>query len=87
MVGALVHMWRLNYTRAMPKPPKPGQKKNFNIDDLTIGDRILVNLHHGRTEEAIIKAITPEAGGKKFQIDFGHEQTALIEEWQVIEKL
>jgi len=34
----------------MAKPSRP--KKNFNPDDLTIGDRILANLHHGHAEEA-----------------------------------
>ena len=63
------------------------KKTNINLDDLTIGDRVLANLHHGRTEEATIKAITPTTNGKKFQVDFGADQTALIEEWQIIKKL
>jgi hypothetical protein len=72
----------------MPTPLKPDKnKKNFNLDDLTIGDRILANLHHGRTEEAVIKAIIPDGDGKKFQIDYGHDETALIEDWQVIGQL
>lgn len=38
----------------------PHQKKpKFNLDDLIIGDHVLVNLHHGRKEEALIKAIIP----------------------------
>ena len=61
----------------MPKRTKSESKKNFNLDDLTIGDRIVGNMHHGRTEETTIKAIIPENGGKKFQIDFGNDQTAL----------
>lgn len=41
-----------------------------NLDDLTIGDRVLVNLHHGPKEEALMKAIIPAIGGKKVQVDF-----------------
>jgi hypothetical protein len=66
----------------MPKP-----KKNFDLSDLTIGDRIFTNLHHGRTEEAVIKAILPDGDSKKFQVDYGHDETALIADWQVVEKL
>lgn len=65
----------------------PPRKPKFNLDDLTIGDRVLVNLHHGRKEEALIKAIIPTTGGKQFHVDFGNDQTALVEDWQVMEKL
>ena len=66
----------------------PHQKKpKVNLDDLTIGDRVRVNLHHGRKEEALIKAIIPTTGRKKFQMDFGKDQTALVEEWQIMEKV
>ena len=41
----------------------------------------------GRCEEAVVKAITPIAGGAKYQVDFGHDETATIREWQIIEKL
>jgi hypothetical protein len=62
-------------------------RKKLNLDDLTIGDRVLINLHRGRMEEAIIKAITPIAGGAQYQVDFGHDETATIREWQILEKL
>jgi hypothetical protein len=65
----------------------PRQKPKINLDNLTIGDRVLVNLHHGRHEEAIIKSIAPTAGGKKFQVDFGNDETALVLDWQIMEKL
>jgi hypothetical protein len=43
--------------------------KNFNLN--IIGDRILANLHHGRTEEANIKAIIPDNDSKKFRLISG----------------
>jgi len=48
---------------------------------------VLVNLHHDRHEQAIIKSITPTTGGKKFQVDFGNNETALVLDWQIMEKI
>jgi hypothetical protein len=49
-----------------------------------VGDKIRVNLHRGRIEEATVKAIIERTDGLRLQVDFGHEQTALIELWQVV---
>ena len=48
-----------------------------------VGDKIRVNLHHGKIEDAVVKAVIEHTDGLKLQIDFGHEQTALIDLWQV----
>jgi hypothetical protein len=63
------------------------KKPKIDLDNLTIGDRVRVNLHQNRFEEAVVKAITPIAGGAKYQVDFGHDETATVREWQIIEKL
>lgn len=63
------------------------RKPKIDLDGLTIGDRVRVNLHQGRFEDAVIKAITPIAGGAKYQVDFGYDETATVREWQIIEKL
>jgi hypothetical protein len=68
-------------------PMLPKKSSEVNLDELTIGDRVLVNLHHRRFEQAIIRAITPIAGGAKYQVDFGQNETATIREWQIVEKL
>ena len=66
----------------------PRRKRDkVKFEDLTIGDRVLINLHHGRMEQGIIKAITPIPGGAKYQVDFGQDRTATIRDWQIIEKL
>ena len=39
------------------------KKPKIDLDNLTIGDRVRVNLHQNRFEEAVVKAITPIAGG------------------------
>jgi hypothetical protein len=43
------------------------------------------NLHHGKIEDAVVRAVIEHTDGLKLQVDFGHEQTAVIEEWQVVE--
>jgi hypothetical protein len=63
-----------------PRVPAKEPKRAFKV-----GDKIRVNLHRGRIEEATIKAIIEHSSGKKLQVDFGHDQTALIEPWQVVE--
>jgi hypothetical protein len=50
-----------------------------------VGQRIRINAHSGRIEVATVKAIVEHADGVRLQVDFGHEQTALIHLWQVIE--
>jgi len=50
-----------------------------------VGDKIRVNLHHGKIEDAVVKAVIEHTDGLKLQIDFGREQTALIDLWQVVE--
>ena len=65
----------------VPAPKKPDDRQ------FKVGDKIGVNLHHGKIEDAIVRAVVrlAAAEGIKLQVDFGHEQTALVEEWQVVE--
>jgi hypothetical protein len=43
-----------------------------------------VNVHHGKIEDAVVRARIEHTDGLKLQVDFSHEQTALIEAWQVL---
>jgi len=43
-----------------------------------------VSIHHGKIEDAVIRAVIEDADGLRLQVDFGHEQTSLIHEWQVV---
>jgi hypothetical protein len=47
--------------------------------------KIRVNLHHGKIEEAVVRAVVQHEDGLKLQVDFGHEQTALIDPRQIVE--
>jgi len=64
----------------VPKEPNPAPRE-FNV-----GDRIRVNLHHGKIEDATIRAVVhaPEGIKYQYQVDFGYEQTALISDWQIV---
>ena len=48
------------------------------------GQRIQIKLSGGRIEEATVKAVLEQTDGIRLQVDFGHDQTALIESWQVV---
>jgi hypothetical protein len=50
-----------------------------------VGQRIRINVHSGRIEDATVKAIVEHTDGVRLQVDFGHERTALIRLWQVVE--
>jgi len=68
----------LSYTCAVPNKPKPPPQ-------FKVGDKILVNLHHGKIEDAVVMAVIEDKDGLKLQVDFGYEQTALIHAYQVVQ--
>jgi hypothetical protein len=49
------------------------------------GERIQISLNN-RILDATIRAIVQDTDGLRYQVDFGHEQTALIHEWQVVKE-
>ena len=48
-----------------------------------VGDKIQANLH-GRVIDATVRAIVEYTHGIKLQVDFGHDETALVELWQLL---
>ncbi|HXJ11723.1 MAG TPA: hypothetical protein VNH19_05560 [Candidatus Limnocylindrales bacterium] len=48
-----------------------------------IGDRVEVTLHDGRIVEAVVKAVIDRTDGKRLQVDYGKDETALVHLWQV----
>jgi hypothetical protein len=43
-----------------------------------VGDRIQANLH-GHVIDATVRAVVEYTHGIKLQVDFGHDETALVE--------
>jgi len=53
--------------------------------DFKVGDKIRVNLHHGKIEDAVVRAVIEDDDGTKLQVDIvGLDLTALIDTWQVV---
>jgi hypothetical protein len=43
-----------------------------------VGQQIQISLSGGKIEPAVVKAVVEQTEGTRLQVDFGHEQTALI---------
>jgi hypothetical protein len=54
---------------------KKADKRQFNV-----GDAVKVNLHTGRIVDATIKAVIVRIDGVRLRVDFGRDETALIDE-------
>jgi hypothetical protein len=56
-------------------------ERKFNV-----GDKVRVNLHHGKIEDAVVRAVIHDDDGIKLQVDVvGLDLTALIDTRQVVE--
>ena len=64
----------------------PSKNKKAPEQDYAVGDRVRVNLHTGRIVDATIKAVIERTDGKRLQVDFGKDETALVYLWQVVER-
>lgn len=66
--------------RSRPVPAKKSDEPKFKV-----GDKVRVNLHRGKIEDAVVKAVIKDADGTKLQVDVvGLDLTALVEMWQVV---
>ena len=64
----------------MPASKKPDDRQ------FKVGDKIRVNLHHGKIEDAVVRAVIQHTDGIKLQVDVvGPDLTALIDTRQVVE--
>ena len=51
-----------------------------------VGDEVRVNLHHGKIEDAVVRAVIQDDDGIKLQVDvIGLDLTALIDTRQVVD--
>jgi len=64
----------------VPAPKKPDDRQ------FKVGDKVRVNLHHGKIEDAVIRAVIRDEDLVKLQVDVvGLDLTALIDTRQVVE--
>lgn len=61
-----------------------GKKKPPKTETYEVGDRVKVNLHNGEVVDAVIRAVIDD---EKFQVDFGKFETALLQKWQIVERI
>jgi hypothetical protein len=71
---------------AMPSNKKKASKPEQDAS-YAVGDRVKVNVHTGRIVDATVKAVIENTDGKRLQVDFGKDETALIHLWQVVERI
>ena len=63
----------------MPASKKPDDRQ------FKVGDHVRVNLHHGKIEDAVVRAVIQEGDVTKLQVDVvGLDLTALIDTRQVV---
>ena len=61
--------------------PAKEPKREFKV-----GDKICVNLHHGKIEDTVVRAVIQDDDGTKLQVDVvGLDLTALNDLRQVVE--
>ena len=54
--------------------------------DFKVGDKVRVNLQHGKIEDAVVRAVIQDDDGTKLQLDVvGLDLAALIDTRQVVE--
>ena len=61
-------------------PAKKQPDRRFEV-----GDKIRVKLATGQMVDATVRAVIENTDGVQLQVDFGHDETALIHAWQVVE--
>ena len=71
----------------LPRNAQQQEEASHLEQDYAVGDRVKVNLHTGRIVEATVKAVIERTDGKRLQVDFGKDETALVHLWQVVEKV
>jgi hypothetical protein len=49
-----------------------------------VGDRVKVAVPPGRIVDATVRAVIASAEGTRLQVDYGHDETALIRERDVL---
>ena len=55
------------------------------MSDCKVGEHVRVKLSGGRIVKDEVKAVRETTEGTRLQVAFGHDETALIYLWQVVE--
>jgi hypothetical protein len=72
--------WRAKITYNFTVP-----KKNNPAPQFKVGDRVKVSVPPGQIVDATVKAVIERTDGIHLQVDYGNDQTALVDSRQVVE--
>jgi hypothetical protein len=72
---------RLRQVEKVPARKTPDDEHQFKV-----GDRVSVTLHTGLLVDATVRAIVKRTDGVHLQVDYGKDETALVELWRVHRK-
>jgi len=72
---------RLRQVEKVPTRKKPNDEHQFQV-----GDRVSVTLHTGLIVDGTVRAIVNRTDGVHLQVDYGKDETALVELWRVHRK-
>ena len=61
----------------------PARKKPDSDSEFKVGDRVSLTLHTGRIVDGTVRAIVVRTDGIRLQVDYGKDETALVELWRV----
>jgi hypothetical protein len=61
----------------------PSRKKSDDNHQFKVGDRVSITLHTGRIVDGTVRAIVHQQDGIRLQVDYGNDETALVELWRV----
>ena len=64
----------------------PARKKSDDEHQFKAGDSVSITLHTGRTVDGTVRAIVERTDGVHLQVDYGKDETALVELWRVHRK-
>lgn len=64
----------------------PARKKPEGPHQFTVGESVSVTLHTGRIVDGTVRAIVEKTDGVRLQVDYGKDETALVELWRVHRK-
>jgi len=58
-------------------------KKSDDEHQFKVGDSVSVTLHTGLIVDGTVRAIVEKTDGVRLQVDYGKDETALVELWRV----
>jgi hypothetical protein len=61
----------------------PSRKKSGSDHQFKVGDSVSITLHTGQIVDGTVRAVVPHTDGVKLQVDYGNDETALVELWRV----